>query len=751
MRTGIPLDAYGAESAARLWSEAQPLLVGVTGQRFFDRTSATVNQARAATVEARLAAVFARLDGDFPDTPKLLLTGAAMGADLIAARAARATGALWRVAAILPFAPDLFREDFAPPTSLAETEHAAFVAWCERQREDFEALLRTPEPEVLVRVLPPLAGTGPLSRDASGYDRSGRHAHYEQVGQWIAEAATLLVAVTEPGAAETEMARRAKGIAGAPAEDGALTDGSTIRVVATRRHGLPDAAGRAVARRSTVLRQAWSPVLPPPSRSVWLIDPTEDWRPERRRFWPALTYPVSALRPIEPPPPGGHEKPQPPTVEAGHPSLRLARAFDRYGREVASRATPMRADASAIAALERARSTLSFASRGAKKPSERAFWALALLFVGAVAVYETFAKFRPSDPSVLIGYLVLLLAIGAVALLAGRRRWQPRAEDYRAVAEMLRVQNAWWSAGSPERVDREHLQGVDRDLARIRDGVTGILTWIWLSRTTAEAMRTPPADAEWSRVREGGGTPRAKLGTLEKPPKDWIGSQIWYFERNAEDRETHAARAERQSWFLVVTSGVLAALLLVWLGVPGVKKPFEASGMLLGWWSLVGGITAAAVVATVRDVVSPRFRGVWPVLVSLAFALPAAAALGLAAAGLGHALVDAGFADLSASTAAKYAAIVLVVLLNAVAGAWRYLAEKLGWEAEALAYRDAYRAFHRAEEALAAIWDEGSNRPRPEREDEARAIVHELGRIALLENEAWLKTRRERPLTPVAG
>ncbi|MGJ3265140.1 MAG: hypothetical protein ACFE0R_18100 [Salinarimonas sp.] len=742
----------GAERAARLWSEAQPLLVGITGQRFFDRTSAAGNAARAQTVEGRLAAVFARLDADFPDTPKLLLTGAAMGTDLIAARIARRTGPLWRVAAILPFAPDLFREDFEPPPNLPVPQHAAFVAWCDGQREDFEALLAAPEPEVLVRVLPPLAGSGPLSRGATGYDRVGRHAHYEQVGQWIAEAATLLVAVAEAGAAEAEMARRAKEVAGEAAEAEARIDGNTTRVLATRRHGLPDAAGRAVARCSSVLRREWSPILPPPSRSAWLIDPTEPWQPERRRFGAARTYPVRSLRPKEPPPPGDHQKPLPPTVEADHPSLRLARAFDRYGGDVASRAaTPPRADESAIAVLERVRGTLSAASRVGKKWSEGAFWGLALLFVGAVAVYETFAKFRPSDPIVLIGYLVLLLAIGAVALLAKRLRWQPRAEDYRAVAEMLRVQIAWWSAGSPERVDRKHLQGVDRDLARIRDGVTGILTWIWLRRTPAEAMGALPLEAEWNRVREGDGTPREDLRKRERSPKDWIGSQLWYFERNAESRETHAARAERQSWFLVVTSGVLAALLFVWLGVPSVKKTFEAAGVLTDWSGLVGGIVVAIAIAAARDVLSPRFRGFEAFAVSLAFAVPAAGALGLAAAGLGHALVEAGFADMSGSTATKYAAIVLVVLLNAVAGAWRYLAEKLGWEAEALAYRDAYRAFHRAEEALAAIWDEAAGRPRAEREDEARAIVHELGRVALIENEAWLKTRRERPLTPVAG
>jgi hypothetical protein len=30
-------------------------------------------------------------------------------------------------------------------------------------------------------------------------------------------------------------------------------------------------------------------------------------------------------------------------------------------------------------------------------------------------------------------------------------------------------------------------------------------------------------------------------------------------------------------------------------------------------------------------------------------------------------------------------------------------------------------------------------------------MVYELGRLALAENEAWLKSRRERPLTPVVG
>ena len=56
---------------------------------------------------------------------------------------------------------------------------------------------------------------------------------------------------------------------------------------------------------------------------------------------------------------------------------------------------------------------------------------------------------------------------------------------------------------------------------------------------------------------------------------------------------------------------------------------------------------------------------------------------------------------------------------------------------------------YRAERELAAGADPQTGAPA----DQARAreLVHELGCLALEENEAWLKSRRERPLTPVVG
>ncbi len=101
----------------------------------------------------------------------------------------------------------------------------------------------------------------------------------------------------------------------------------------------------------------------------------------------------------------------------------------------------------------------------------------------------------------------------------------------------------------------------------------------------------------------------------------------------------------------------------------------------------------------------------------------------------GHALVNA--------------VISALVVLYAVAGAQRYLMERLNIEAEALEYRDARARFELAERRLAPGSDPVSGAPADE--EAAQRLVHELGRLALAENEAWLKSRRERPLTPIVG
>ena len=63
-----------------------PLLIGVSGKRKFDDKDPANDEAIADALCKRFEWMFGRLDHEFRDTPKILLTGAALGTDLIAAK-----------------------------------------------------------------------------------------------------------------------------------------------------------------------------------------------------------------------------------------------------------------------------------------------------------------------------------------------------------------------------------------------------------------------------------------------------------------------------------------------------------------------------------------------------------------------------------------------------------------------------------------------------------------------------------------
>lgn len=624
-------------------------------------------------------------------------------------------------------------------------DEARWKRRCSAARRRFETLIGSKQPDVIVKQLPQLqdpagqmAGQA-LSRSSASFNKALRREHYEQVGQWIAEAATIMIAVTSD-----------------PLNPAQPANGGSARVVACRRLGRPsDEPGMSVAQRSGVLRHSYSPALPPPGRPVWWIDPRHplgsgfdgvEVLGAHEAAWPIMRH-------------SGHVKPAPKTSLL-RSSLALARAFERLNRRIAPAAPgPLHTDP--VAAVGEVRDRLRPILSWSKGLSRLAFRLLAGFFILAILVYELYSKFSSQYPAFLLVYLGVLLAIGVVAGLGKRLRWQPDSEDYRAVSEMLRVQRVWWAAGLPDRVDREHLQGVDRDLALIREAAGTMLGWLWLRSSW---QSDTPTDSEgrqlsrWNDARQGGATARRSHDLAKEQPRDWIGSQISYFYRNGEDREAGAHRADRLSWFLFITSGLLAVVLCCWLAFHEVEHVLDAAVMHLDLVSLPLGLALFLLLAVLRHRLALHHRGWRGFRLSLGFALVAAPSLMLAMPALGEvvalglaeffSLFGVDFRPIEGHDLTKYAAIVAVVLLNAVAGAWRFLAEKLGWEAEALAFRDMEAAFMTAEASLAQDWDPSGMPRNPAR---ARAILRELGLLALKENEAWLKTRRERPLTPVSG
>ena len=205
-------------------------------KRTFDETSAKADRAMAEEITARFRTLFAALDRDLPDTPKVVLMGAAFGADLIAAETALQTGPSWAVAAILPFERALFEEDFHPASDEP--------SWRERYAAHataFERILGPPDrpnPRVLVRELPKLALAArrrhgrpsvpaqPAARQGPAPQslRTGRPAHRRAVHHHDRRHQRR----REPETSEA--------------------NGGTARIVAYRRAGCPDVPGAAVTR-----------------------------------------------------------------------------------------------------------------------------------------------------------------------------------------------------------------------------------------------------------------------------------------------------------------------------------------------------------------------------------------------------------------------------------------------------------------------------------------------------------------------
>lgn len=703
-------------------TEDFPILVGITGER-------ALTPAQAALVRQRLVACFAAIDRQAPGTPKLLLTGGAAGSDLLAATILLEPGsawACWKIAVLPAFAPALFLKTFPD----VEPDSAAFG------RLAFQDLIARAESgdKVSVHVLPRLAVTPggvavapeQLDEEHPALDAALRRAHYEQVGQFIAETCMILIAVMPPDKQ--------------PALD--QPNGGTARIVACRRAGRPDEIGAAVARRSCVVRDAWSPLVAPPAGAVWLIDPVAPAGAPPMTVLPPLTdRPVAAVYAGHPgrDMPPDHAPPEGPGLalwvhrrqrSAARHAPFLAPRAERVARARSQHAVRMlhgfhrrwrpRPGAARAATpadhIEALRSGLNSVQGRSKTLSGYAFMAVAGMFLAAVLSLEL---------EWLGLYLLMLIGIGGVVTLAEELHWQPRAEDYRAVTEMLRVQKAWWSAGVSARVDRVHLQGAGADLLPIRDLARALIGLVALRFDFAPCLG---ACENWALVRPPGKLRDEAALVAGARPKDWVGDQYRYFAARLEDRERTASHRNCLTWVLFTLSFCLA--LMHWLEWP-LPAIAAAHPTLAG----LAGLTLAPLVIW-RRLALHHIHHRWAArLLTVLACVLAAGGMDIAIRALAPSLAELsrlGF-----------------VMLSAVAGAVRFVTERLGLEAEALAYRDAREIFRRAEHALAAALDPETGLPR----DAAacRALVVELGSVALRENQSWLEAHRERPLSPVVG
>ena len=758
--TDGPIITAGSEEAAQ--RVAIPILVGVVGKRKDRLAGLGISED---SVRQKLQAAFDLLETLTPNSPKILLCGMADGVDEIAAKLVIGASnepkrrfAQWSVVGMLPMPEQVFAEDFASDQGQPWWYHTLD----EKQRR----LIRTISLQILSKPgasAPdgsPALYTADELRRVDGQSSPARDAHYEQLALVLAERSTVFIAVMP----EYERPGRL---------------GGTAQAVGHRLNGWrpdwPPEEAVAVARASREF------VVPPPlakatSGDVWLIpigakseeNDTFDFgilqrREETQSPWPAPTEAghrggVHPGRII-----GSALMPRQPAVRfmrsiSHSGGGRVAHAIDAFNRRIAavgSRKPPEwdrsiaenpaePAKWSPVGAAERIRGTLSDVQVNSKKRVRTAaiflglFAWLSILCLeidlevhGALGISEYAGIALPSL------YVILVLLIAAVLYLVHRQVWDAIAEDYRMVAEALRVQIAWWQFGLIARkdwVDQHMLRYDAREFQLIRQTVASFL----------ESLRLQCA-------------PLAAVEPAERLPEGvdhWIGAikpnltgQISYQNKTAKSRHNTFEWLEFAVW---MAFGIACAL-AIWLVIHATHEAFgwhffEKLADLIGWPVTAAlfavGIALFVWVACERldgSSQSNTFRRIWHSLWPGMFL----------AAGILMAWYDKGWNHDKLHQVLGVSALLAL----AAAGTIKYAAEKIDVEAEAQNAAEASIIYVRARRSLDQI----------DREVDAQAIdfaeanrrrarvIRDLGLYALAETEAWLRSHRERPLHPPIG
>ena len=682
-----------------------PILVGITGKRDL--------RGKDDAVRAALIACFDLLDEKFPASPKILLSGLAAGTDIIAAKAV-VERPNWRLVAAMPLPPDLYEQDF----DQAQLADLRLLLNKDGVRPLVLDLLRDPATNQAY-------GRKALARSPNG-PSTARSDHYEQLGLYIAERATILIGVM-------------------PASEAPGKVGGTARVLDFRVRGdADDTASRAIEG-SEVLRQR-QPLDWPEPGLAWLIDLDRVATPQVTsalgsvQLWRPRLLEASGQIEVEKISSYGCK-------EDLVRELRLAariEAFNRrvieiddqrWEREVEERAGKDADTASSL--LRRFRAALAAIQGNDKLNLKVTAATLSLLFVIAVTVLVIGSEFR----MFLVLYLFILLVSLLVFGFARVRRWQQYTEDYRGLAEALRVQLAWWDQGfvtAKDRVDRIYLFGAFGSLGLVRAAIRHLIDVALLDNDPP----TPSPDAE--------------IG--------WIKGQISYFTQRVKERQLWMTLSDDLVWFLFVASFGMALAIVAEISqkflqvhphIPRWLAALLATVVPLGMFWLSHSFSRLArkqphksqrwLLKTLALVTAGVTGGLLALLVF--YFAPSAVDAGrlLASRGLPAACAaDSPSAVECANIIGTKLVLILATVITAIAGALRFYVETLAFEPELHQYREALVIFQRAQTELSKIEGDQSLHARKRRAD----ILMSLGEKALAENEAWIRAHRLRPLEP---
>ncbi len=689
---------------ATIHHELAPIVIGITGERELDGKHASVSGA--------LKGIFDCLDERYPISPKILLTRLAQGADALGAEGVLERKG-WEIVASLPLPLELYVQDF---DERAEQQLRSLI---EEANSRKRLRMFTLDPLRRGAERPPI--TPSEFAHTSEMASSERADHYEQAGLFIAERCAILIAVVRAGERPDRI-------------------GDIGRLVRHRLRGDLDDAARIIVQRSRVLLEP-APLDEPLASPVWLVDLSTVDREQKRTTQAGLT-------PLFP-----AEDNSAPTHQLRE-CFRLADRLNEFNirtqqldqdklRNPTSAEPDMPHPSARLSELMHALSTIQMDMNGKLKWT---FWALACLFCIAFFMFE--AQIDLNERWGVFGYIGALVLGIAIYKFAWARRWQPFAQDYRAVAEALRVQIAWWNCGlvgPRHRVDRFYLRGATGSLGLVRAAIRHMIDAAALrschEEHTADLI-VRKTHAGCDDARESGSKEQCGDGLR------WIEEQIAYFDNRLGKRRTWVSFVDAFSWFLIVAS--LGPEVVVAINTfrgdivgPVIEQSFGLSRPGILFVAVIAAIILTFLVSAAPWTFS---RSAWVDRTKRIFEVP-----NLAVSAVAGLLLAIGLYDCAALISTKRVSAGLLifggVLVASLAYAMQFVSDQLAWAGEMRGYEDALGIFRRASSALKAI--DRADIDAAERKVRRDTIIETLGIEALKENESWLRAHRERPLEPL--
>ncbi|HEV7703232.1 MAG TPA: hypothetical protein VGO46_03025 [Gemmatimonadaceae bacterium] len=475
-----------------------PVVIGVTGHR-------SLRAGDEDAITARIRTLLTLIKSEAPNTPVVLLSALAEGADRLVARVAVREGT--SLIAVLPLEQSNYETDFADT----------------RSRDDFRVHLADPRTEQCI-IAPQL--------DAAVVAPGGaRDLQYLLAGLYIARNSDVLIALWD----------------GTPARG----VGGTADIVEFRRTGLLDfnaATCEKLANAPDPFRIVDAPLDAPqtglvyhipvsrsngapstdPSTGGWLIPSSFDATPDlRARF---LKSSLSTLR----------RRDELNREGAEYRAHRGGRVAASNAMLTAGQTTPSTRDAGAPRALASTRATFAIADSLAIEHQKSIYRTIVALF-GMIAVATISLVMRniaTSDDArriCLAGYLLLLTLADLAYLRTRWRKSQDRFQDYRALAEGLRVQFFWRLGGSRRAASDYYLRKQRSELRWIRDVLRVC------------ALRAEPLAA----------------GDYPAVQRLWVKDQRAYYDRAA-DRDGQRRRRQRSIGSALALLSLAATIKWLW-------------------------------------------------------------------------------------------------------------------------------------------------------------------------------------------